>query len=356
MSGSASGAAYATEVLATQKLYYNIVPNAFVAILLLLSSQLLGYGMAGVLRKSLVYPTKMLWPSVLPLNSLLETLHRDKSEMKKKFNLFWTVFTIVAVWELFPQYIMPTLTGVSIFCLANQHSLVFTNIFGGTSGNEGMGLGSISFDWQYIGTSGFFLPLITLVNGFIGFIGCMILFTAVYYGNFWKALDFPFLAQQLFSQESNSSHFVIYNQSAILNANLELDEAALNVQGLPYFAATNALGLLTTNLGVSSTIVHMFLWNYEIISAAFVGFSLWNLASKLKFWKRTKGQEPTEEEKEAMDPHRRLMLAYEEVPNWWYFMTLLLSFAIALFCIYNLKSTLPWWGFLIACTLSFTSK
>jgi len=28
---------------------------------------------------------------------------------------------------------------------------------------------------------------------------------------------------------------------------------------------------------------------------------------------------------------------------------------VALFCIYNLKSTLPWWGFLIACVLSFLS-
>ena len=28
---------------------------------------------------------------------------------------------------------------------------------------------------------------------------------------------------------------------------------------------------------------------------------------------------------------------------------------VALFCIYNLKSTLPWWGFLVACTLSFGS-
>jgi hypothetical protein len=139
-SSSASSAAAATEVLATQKLYYDIVPNAFVAILLLISSQLLGYGMAGVLRKSLVYPTKMWWPSVLPLSSLIETLNRDKSEMRKKFNIFWIIFGLVTVWELFLQYVMPVLTGVSFFCLANRESLVFTNIFGGTSGNEGLRL------------------------------------------------------------------------------------------------------------------------------------------------------------------------------------------------------------------------
>jgi hypothetical protein len=122
MSSSASSAAYATEVLATQKLYYNIVPNAVVAILLLLSSQLLGYGMAGVLRKSLVYPTKMLWPSILPLSSLIETLHRDKSEMRKKFNFFWIIFGVVTVWELFPQYVMPVLTAFSALQIAKVWS------------------------------------------------------------------------------------------------------------------------------------------------------------------------------------------------------------------------------------------
>lgn len=49
------------------------------------------------------------------------------------------IFTIVAVWELFPQYVMPILTGISVFCLANRNSLVFTNLFGGAAGNEGLG-------------------------------------------------------------------------------------------------------------------------------------------------------------------------------------------------------------------------
>lgn len=96
--------------------------------------------MAGVLRKSLVYPTRMLWPSVLPLSTLIETLHRERAEMKKKFNFFWIIFGIVAIWELFPQYVMPLLVGVSVFCLAQRNSLLITNVFGGSAGNEGLGL------------------------------------------------------------------------------------------------------------------------------------------------------------------------------------------------------------------------
>jgi OPT family oligopeptide transporter len=363
MASSASGAAYATEVLATQKLFYGIIPNAAVAILLLLSSQLLGYGMAGVLRRSLVYPTKMLWPSILPLNSLIETLHRDKSEMKKKFNFFWMIFGITAVWELFPQYIMPVLTGVSVFCLANRRSLVFTNLFGGASGNEGLGLLSLSFDWQYITTSSLFLPLITLTNSFIGFVICTGLFIGLYYSNVWRAFDFPFLSQELFSQTSNSTHFAVFNQSAILDINNELNPAALDITGLPFFATTNASYLLTTNLGVSATVVHIFLWNYSAVKDAF-SMPKWShiksVASNPRSWLRksptTKGMEKLQaEETSNLDPHYRQMLAYAEVPSWWYTLILAFSVIVGLFCIYNLKSTLPWWGFLIACTLSFLS-
>ena len=362
MASSASGAAYATEVLATQKLFYGIIPNAVVAILLLLSSQLLGYGMAGVLRKSLVYPTKMLWPSILPLNSLIETLHREKSEMKKKFNFFWLIFTIVAVWEWFPQYIMPALTGISVFCLANRRSLVFTNIFGGTSGNEGLGLLSLSFDWQYITTSSLFLPLITLTNSFIGFIICMVLYVSLYYGNVWRALDFPFLSQQLFSQNSNSTLFDVFNQTQILDVNNELNPSALDVTGLPFFATTNASYLLTTNLGVSATVVHIFLWNYDAIKDAF-SMPKWlhikQVASNPRAWIHKSLPNGTEkfqaEEISKLDPHYRQMLAYAEVPSWWYMIILAFSVIGGLLSIYILKSSLPWWGFFIACTLSFLS-
>jgi hypothetical protein len=49
------------------------------------------------------------------------------------------------------------LNGISIFCIASVRAsdstrAVFTNIFGGANGNEGLGLGSISYDWQYIGS------------------------------------------------------------------------------------------------------------------------------------------------------------------------------------------------------------
>jgi hypothetical protein len=61
MAGSAGSTPEAMMALAVQKLWYNMNPSAGIAVLLVLSAQMLGYGMAGLLRETLVYPTKMLY-------------------------------------------------------------------------------------------------------------------------------------------------------------------------------------------------------------------------------------------------------------------------------------------------------
>src|ERR1700756_397059 len=72
--------------------------------------------------------------------------------------LFWTAFATMFIFEIIPSYIFPLLNGFNIFCLASQHASpsvqdVLTNIFGGADSNEGLGLFSLSFDWQYIGST-----------------------------------------------------------------------------------------------------------------------------------------------------------------------------------------------------------
>jgi hypothetical protein len=133
MGSAAANAPLAIDVLATQRLYYNIKISAGVGIFLIFSSQCLGYGIAGLLRRTLVYPTKMLWPINLPMNSLLEALHGEKRQVKKKLRVFYIGFLVLFFYEIIPEFIMPILVGVSVFCLAKRDSLVWTNIFGGST-------------------------------------------------------------------------------------------------------------------------------------------------------------------------------------------------------------------------------
>lgn len=44
----------------------------------------------------------------------------------------------------------PLLTGFSIFCLAAPNNATVSRVFGGSNGNEGLGLLSLCFDWQVV--------------------------------------------------------------------------------------------------------------------------------------------------------------------------------------------------------------
>ncbi|KAF4614385.1 hypothetical protein G7Y89_g15352 [Cudoniella acicularis] len=365
MASAAATNAVSTEILAAQKLYYNQDPNAGAAIFLVISSQLLGFGIAGLLRSVLVQPSRMLWPINIPVVSLLETLHRDKSETRFRLKVFWIVFGIIFVWEIIPEWIFPLLQGLSIFCLAKQNNLLWTNLFGGSSGNEGLGFLSISFDWQYIASLGspMWVPLYTLTNNLIGYLLCIVLFMGLYYGNLWESQNFPFLSQLLFDESSNSTLFVEYNTSAILTANNEINSTALAEGSVPYLTGTYIGYLITTNMGCTAALVHMFLWNWSDIKAGFFFLHPAQLKKLLQpsfwiFWKggKTKEQHKREVlENPDLDPHYKMMVqeGYEEVPNWWYANVLVLSFVVGLATCYGVKSTLPWWGYIISNIFAF---
>jgi hypothetical protein len=243
------------------------------------------------------------------------------------------------------------LIGVSVFCLANKNSLTFTRLFGGSNGNEGLGILSLSFDWQYISNpSPLWYPLQTLFNSFVGYILCIAVFVGVYYGNIWDAQKFPFLSQSLFNGEaSNGTSFEVFNQTAVINPEGKVDLGLVSENGgLPYFTSTFAIYILATNLSITATFSHLLLWNYNDIKSAWSFLSPANLKHAVnparwnwRFWKKDNATWGGADDKEE-DPHYQLMLAYDDAPNWWYLVVLVLSVTIGLVMIYLTKSTLPY--------------
>ncbi|KAG5634544.1 hypothetical protein DXG03_004176, partial [Asterophora parasitica] len=164
------------------------------------------------------------------------------------------------VYEVIPAYIFPLLNGFSIFCLASQHASkktidVFTNLFGGADGNEGLGLFSLSFDWQYIGSGYMSLPLIQQANSWVGYFFCYIAVMAIYYSNTWNSLAFPMLSTSIFS--ANGS---VYHQSAVFGTTFQLNQTALAEVGLPALTGSHAWGNLTANLAIGGLIAHVVLF------------------------------------------------------------------------------------------------
>jgi len=92
--------ALAIRIFAADELYYNLEPNIGVGIFTLIGtlksslslitlgltgSRLMVYGLGGIMRAFLVYPTYIVFPNILPTVQLFDALHRgEKIFLQKK--------------------------------------------------------------------------------------------------------------------------------------------------------------------------------------------------------------------------------------------------------------------------------
>ncbi|TFK46550.1 OPT oligopeptide transporter [Heliocybe sulcata] len=329
MSSTASVSATASEIIAVDDLYYNNKLNPALAIFMLFATQLLGYGFAGILRDFLVFPTATWWPTSITSANVLQALHFDRAIVSKRVQMFWMVFVGIAIWEIVPQFMFPVLSGFSIICLiANGRGDVVRNLFGGASNNEGTGLFAACFDWNYIGSDCLWQPLQTQLNQDVGLLLTYVFMMALYYGNVWKAKNFPFMGQGLFNEDGT-----VYNQTLILTNNV-FDPEKYAEQGPAYFTASNAWFLLVSNLALSSCLTHVFLWHWKEIAGAF------------KFSGFRRGYE-------VDDPHHNVMKKYKPVPHWWFIAIFVAAFATAQATNYKGNSGLPWWALIVLLIMSF---
>ncbi|KAH7106538.1 OPT superfamily oligopeptide transporter [Auriculariales sp. MPI-PUGE-AT-0066] len=327
MSSTASTMAIATEIIAALDLFYDIKLNAAAAIFQTFATQMIGYGIAGILRRLLVYPTYAFYPSYISVVSLLQSLHFGGLLSHKKRRYFWIVFAAIFFWEWIPQYPFPLLTAISIICMADNGRHTFVrNLFGAGSSNEGIGLLSFSTSWTLI-TQGSPLvwPLQTQINSYIGMALGYIVLTSVYYGGIFNGRDLPFMSTSLFGSDGER-----YNQSLIITADARLNATALEEAGLPRYSSTFVVSQLCYNLSMGSSIVYIFLWHWKELKAAFGNFNFLRSGAEID------------------DPHYQAMKKYDEVPSWWYLALFVASLAIGIGCSYSTKTVLmPGWSIVV---------
>lgn len=142
---SASNASVTISVFAAQDLFYDLPLSATTIVLSLISIGLFGYGISGILRPFAVWHVDAVYWGTLPTVKTLQGLHWQKVKSSKPLRVFWYSFTGMFLYEFFPAYIWPWLNSVSVPCLAAMHATggkaaVLTNLFGGATNNEGLGL------------------------------------------------------------------------------------------------------------------------------------------------------------------------------------------------------------------------
>jgi hypothetical protein len=162
MANVTAGGAYATDIILAQRLYYGVNTPASYQILLTIGSQLLGFSLAGVARRYLVWPAAMIWPGALVNCALFTTLHQNYGRKERKHNsrerFFVYAMLVSFVWYWVPGYLFTALSVFNWVCWIAPENLVVNTLFGTSTG---LGMGLLTFDWSMITFIG--SPLVTPV-------------------------------------------------------------------------------------------------------------------------------------------------------------------------------------------------
>ncbi|XP_031257591.1 oligopeptide transporter 7-like isoform X2 [Pistacia vera] len=326
-----AGNVYAIHIVSVVKIFYKKQLTFIVSLLVVLTTQVLGFGWAGMFRRYLVEPAAMWWPQNLVQVSLFRALHEKEERMKGRLTrnqFFLVAFVCSFAYYVFPGYLFPMLTSLSWICWVFPTSL-FAQQLG--SGLHGLGIGAIGLDWSsisaYLG-SPLASPWFATANIAAGFaLTTYVIAPIAYWLNIFKAKTFPIFSDDLFTSTGQS-----YNISAIVDQNFHIDIEAYDREGPLYMSTFFAMIYGVNFACLTATVVHVFLFH---------GRDIWQL-SKSAFQNKT------------MDVHTKLMRRYKQVPEWWFMCILFINIATTLFTCqyYKNQLQLPWWGIFLACSLA----
>ena len=287
----------------------------------------MGFGLAGVLRRYLVWPAAMVWPATLITTTVMYSLHDHTPSDPAltngwkigRYRFFLIVGACVFVYEWIPEVFFIGLQMFTFVCWAAPDNVVVNQIFGGQTG---LGLLPISFDWSVI--SGFLLsplqtPAFAIANVGVGIIIMML-------GCIGLAFAGPESYKYLpISINANFDHFGSrYNTSRILTPDFTFDEAAYKEYSPLMLPAAFALTYGMSFATLMSTVVHVGLFYGRDIVSRF---------------KSTRYEEP--------DVHLKLMRKYKEAPEWWFLAIFAMSFSFGMIASQVWPTHLTWWAYII---------
>uniref|UniRef100_A0A2N9EJG1 Uncharacterized protein n=1 Tax=Fagus sylvatica TaxID=28930 RepID=A0A2N9EJG1_FAGSY len=300
---SGSNGVYAVNIITIVKAFYHREIHPLAAFLLSHTTQLLGYGWAGIFRKFLVDSPYMWWPANLVQVSLFRALH--DVETRPKGGLTRLQF-----------FLMDSVTAQQI-----------------GSGIHGLGIGSFALDWSTVAgflgsplaTPGF--AIINIMAGF--FIILYIVIPIAYWTNSYEAKRFPIFSSHVFNADGGQ-----YNVSVILNDTT----FQFNQHGYDGYSKIN----------LSIFFVYAYGLSFAVLAATISHVALFHGRA---IWQQTKA---TFNDKFG-DVHTRVMKKnYDPVPQWWFYILLVVVVGLAMLTCegFGKQLQLPYWGVLLAIVMA----
>lgn len=174
MAGVSFSVAYATDIILAQLVFYKQNFGTGFQLLLTISTQSLGYGIAGMMRRFLgkyqlskknpsartadshqVYPASMIWPGNLAAVTLLNAMHetnevRDPTILggsMPRYKWFGIVTACAFVYYFIPGFLVQCLSIFAFVTWMAPRNPVVNQLFGGQTG---LSLIPITFDWAQV--------------------------------------------------------------------------------------------------------------------------------------------------------------------------------------------------------------
>lgn len=351
-SNVAFGFAFATDVIVEQTQFYNQEAPILYQFLLTISTQILGYGFAGLTRRFLVRPSGMLWPGTLMSAAMFSTLHKQDNKPANgwtisRWKFFYIIWTAAFVFYFLPGLVFPALSYFSVITWFAPKNVVVANLFGVASG---LGMFPVTFDWAqvtYIG-SPLLVPFWAAMNVIGGLAVVMwIVAPIMYYCNVAYTSYMPILSTAVFDNQGE-----MYNVTRILTPEFLFDREAYQSYSRVFLPVTYMLSYGVQFAALAALLTHTACWHGKEI------WTTWRKAlaeakeeGKGSYQSVSAGPEGTASspavDREPLsqstsnldglltreDIHCRLMKRYKDVPASWYALTFLSMSAIGIFVV-----------------------
>jgi OPT family small oligopeptide transporter len=344
--------AYVFWNIQTQTVYYQdtwLSPGY--KILLLLSTQLMGLGFAGLLRRFVIYPTQTFWPSVLPTLALNRALLVPGKQEKihgwsmSRYKFFFIIFSAMFVYFWIPAFLFNAL---SYFAWMTWIAPDSFNLAVVTGSNLGLGFNPVSsFDWNVFAVYSLPLtfPFFSFVQQYAGTVLGGLIILVLYYTNTKWTAYLPPNSSGIFDNTGAP-----YNITRVMDGGV-LDEAAYLAYSPAFYSAANLMAYGAFFAFYTLTFVFILLDSWRPIVKAYRQIAVTGYAQAKRIFSSLKSatsslakgkfgecfhhlyhmmDDTTSVYEGFDDPFTNMMRNYAEVPDWWFLAIIVISFIFAI--------------------------
>ncbi|KAI6673463.1 hypothetical protein NL676_001369 [Syzygium grande] len=311
------------------KVVYHKNISVWASILMIMTSQMIGFGFAGLFRRILVDNPYMWYPLTLPKVSFYRALHEKAPRARGRlsgFQILVTCAVFVFAYSIIPAYFMQIIMVFSFLCWIWKDSVTVHQL---GAGYYGLGIGSLAFDWDsataWVGNP-LILPRFTIMNTLVGFVVIMyVCIPVAYWMNLFDAKRFPILTPDSYDYSGNQ-----YDITRVFGEELQLNELAYDEYSKMYMSIGYVFKLGFTFAALTGALTYFLLFH---------GRESWQQLNQ-----------SMKNESKSGDIHNELMKKYEPIPRWWFYVIIMLTVGLGIVnCqFFGQEFQLPTWAFLLS--------